>query len=317
MPRKTTATTADWSQALTRFAAHLVEHEKSEHTQKNYREDLLAFTDWYQKTFDQRPDLRALTPSELVAWEAHLRDTLRFGAATINRKLAALRSFLNWAAAEGLTPEIAAPRSSKRFQPLPRWLDRREQRALIRAVKGNGLARDIGLVALLLHTGLRVDELAALRWTDLEIGNRSGTITVRKGRGRKPRTIPLNAEVRNALIELRELRGKGRAPEVLQGQRGPLTGRGIQATLAKYSEAAGLEDLSPQVLRHTWCKNLADAGVRLEVIAALAGHESLETTRRYLESRPRPPAGGRDWHRFSQETPWAVHLSRPHRGRGA
>jgi site-specific recombinase XerD len=37
------------------------------------------------------------------------------------------------------------------------------------------------------------------------------------------------------------------------------------------------------VLRHTWCKNLADAGVRLEVIAALAGHESLETTRRYVE----------------------------------
>ena len=70
---------------------------------------------------------------------------------------------------------------------------------------------------------------------------------------------------------------------MLQGQRGPLTERGIQATLAKYAGDARIEDLSPHVLRHTWCKNLADAGVRLEVIAALAGHESLETTRRYVE----------------------------------
>jgi site-specific recombinase XerD len=130
---------------------------------------------------------------------------------------------------------------------------------------------------------LRVAELAALRWTDLEIRDRSGKLTVRRGKGRKQRTIPLNVEARNALIELRELRGKGKAPAVLQGQRGPLTERGIQATLARYAGDAKLEDLSPHVLRHIWCKNLADAGVRLEVIAALAGHESLETTRRYVE----------------------------------
>ena len=154
---------------------------------------------------------------------------------------------------------------------------------LIRAVERNGLARDIALVALLLHTGLRVAELAALRWADLEIRDRSGKLTVRRGKGRKQRTIPLNVEARNALAELRSLRGPGKAQAVLQGQRGPLTERGIQAILAKYAGAARLAELSPHVLRHTWCKNLADSGARLEVIAALAGHESLETTRRYVE----------------------------------
>ena len=142
-------------------------------------------------------------------------------------------------------------------------------------------------MALLLHTGLRVAELAALRWADLEVRDRSGQLTVRRGKGRKQRTIPLNVEARHALVELRALRdihGRGRATAaVLQGQRGPLTERGIQATLARYAAPARIEDLSPHVLRHTWCKNLADAGVRLEVIAALAGHESLETTRRYVE----------------------------------
>jgi site-specific recombinase XerD len=287
--RKTTPkakTPATWTRALSRFADHLVDQEKSDHTRNNYREDLMAFTGWYQETFHERPDLRALAPSELREWKAHLRDDLKFEPATVNRKLAALRSFLAWAAAEGLAAEIATPRSIKQVKPPPRWLDRKQQRALVRAVERGGYARDIALVALLLHTGLRVAELAALRWADLEIRDRSGTLKVRKGKGRKQRTIPLNLEARHALAELRAMRdrwGMPRTVGVLQGQRGPLTERGIQARLAKYATDARIEDLSPHVLRHTWCKNLADAGVRLEVIAALAGHESLETTRRYVE----------------------------------
>ena len=79
MPRKTTETGAaarppTWTNALTRFFGHLVEQEKSDHTQKNYREDLLAFTDWYQTTYQERPDLKALAPAELREWKAHLRD---------------------------------------------------------------------------------------------------------------------------------------------------------------------------------------------------------------------------------------------------
>jgi site-specific recombinase XerD len=124
---------------------------------------------------------------------------------------------------------------------------------LIRAVERHGPARDIAMVSLMLNTGLRVAELAALRWTDLEVRDRSGKLTVRRGKGRKQRTIPLNVEARNALIELRDNR-------------------------ERWGQSKGIA-----VLRHTWCKNLADDGVRLEVIAALAGHESLETTRRYVE----------------------------------
>jgi site-specific recombinase XerD len=287
MPRaKITTETATWTRALTRFADHLLDREKADHTRNNYREDLMAFTAWYQETFRERPDLRALAPSELREWKAHLRDDRKLEPATVNRKLAALRSFLAWAAAEGLAAEIAMPRSIKQVKPPPRWLDRKQQRALVRAVERRGYPRDIALVALLLHTGLRVAELAALRWADLEIRDRSGKLTVRRGKGRKQRTIPLNVEARHALAELRALRdrwGMPRTAAVLQGQRGPLTERGIQATLAKYAADARIEELSPHVLRHTWCKNLADAGARLEVIAALAGHESLETTRRYVE----------------------------------
>ena len=271
-----------WTTALTRFFAHLVEHEKSDHTQKNYREDLLAFTAWYQTTFQERPDLRALAAAELREWKAHLRDDRHLEPRTVNRKLAALRSFLTWATDAGLAQEITAPKSLRQVPPPPRWLDRKQQRALIRAVERFGGARDECLVQLLLNTGIRVEEATALRWADISIRERSGTLIVRKGKGRKQRSIPLNAEARAALTELRVIAPK-RAPEVLHGQRGPLTIRGVQASLAKFGTYAKLEECTPHVLRHTFGKNLADAGTPIQVIADLMGHESLETTRRYVQ----------------------------------
>ena len=64
---------------------------------------------------------------------------------------------------------------------------------------------------------------------------------------------------------------------------GPLTIRGVQASLAKFGTYAKLEECTPHVLRHTFGKNLADAGTPIQVIADLMGHESLETTRRYVQ----------------------------------
>jgi integrase/recombinase XerC len=63
-----------------------------------------------------------------------------------------------------------------------------------------------------------------------------------------------------------------------------MTRRGIQNVLEKYR--GDIDNLSCHSLRHTFCKNLVDAGVSLEKVAALAGHDSLETTRRYCEPSP-------------------------------
>jgi site-specific recombinase XerD len=65
------------------------------------------------------------------------------------------------------------------------------------------------------------------------------------------------------------------------GQRGKMTRRGIENLVDKYQ--GDLSDFSCHSLRHTFCKNLIDGGIGLEQVAALAGHESLETTRRYCQ----------------------------------
>jgi len=62
-----------------------------------------------------------------------------------------------------------------------------------------------------------------------------------------------------------------------------MSSTGIQLIIRKYGYQAKISKLYPHALRHTFCKNLVNAEVSLEKIALLAGHDSLETTRRYCE----------------------------------
>jgi integrase/recombinase XerC len=60
----------------------------------------------------------------------------------------------------------------------------------------------LGVVQLLLNTGLRAGELCALRWSDVRISERKGMLVVRSGKGLKRREIPLNQDARSALLLL-------------------------------------------------------------------------------------------------------------------
>jgi integrase/recombinase XerC len=273
---------ATWTAALTRFLQHLVDRERSPLTIAGYRRDLLAFTAWYQNRFQERPVPTMLLPEELREYKAHLRDDQQLEPASVNRRLAALRSFLAWAADEGITPEIRTPKSVAQVLPPPRWLDEKQQRALARAVGRYGNLRDAALVFTLMDTGIRVDEAVALQRHDLKLGERSGSLRVRQGKGRKQRTIPLGLRVRDALREYLRTREDDQDAAFV-GQRGPLKARAMQLRLDKINRYAQFEELTPHVLRHTFGHNLAVKGVAIQVIADLMGHESLETTRRYVQ----------------------------------
>ena len=266
------------------FLDHLRCAERSPLTVRSYVSDLAGFSAWFEAANGDVLAPALVTPTDLREFKAHLLQR-QLRPSSVNRKLAALKSFLGWAAEAGMIPAAPKmPRQERQGRLGPRWLDRREQNALLRAVERGGSARDIAAVQLMLQCGLRVAELCALVWADVVISDRRGTLTVRSGKGGKRRTVLMNADARAAVIALGHLREVEGADAVFAGQRGPLTVRGVQKTLEKYSHGkSGTDGVSPHDLRHSFCKNLVDAGVGLPEVAALAGHESLETTRRYTE----------------------------------
>ena len=101
----------------------------------------------------------------------------------------------------------------------PKWLDVPEQRSLIRLAAKHGNKREAAIVAALVHTGLHVNEFVALVKDDLTVKERSGSVLVRHGKGRKQRSVPLNAKARAAFSTLLSM-SPATSPGVAVGQRG-------------------------------------------------------------------------------------------------
>jgi site-specific recombinase XerD len=161
------------------FVHHLARAERSPLTIKNYHCDLTAFATWFRDTNEGELTPAQITPTDLRDYKRFLVDQRGLKPSSVNRQLATLKSFLTWAAAAGLLPvgpPPVLPKAVLQERRGPRWLDRREQQALRRAVERGGQVRDIAVVTLLLNTGLRLQELCALTWRDVRVTTRKGLV---------------------------------------------------------------------------------------------------------------------------------------------
>ena len=112
--------------------------------------------------------------------------------------------------------------------------------------------RDAVIVKLLLATGLRVGELCDLRFSDVSLGERKGSLLVRNGKGRKQRVVAVNLELRKELSDWLQIRPKAKSDYLFIGQKGePIHSRVVQRLMERYGELAGLENITPHTLRHT------------------------------------------------------------------
>jgi len=195
--------------------------------------------------------------------------------------LAAAGSFLKWAKSEELCQAIGTPKKMRAARQPPKWLERNDKNASLRAVKNAGKPHHLHMATLLLNTGLRVSELAALKWTRVEMSERKGKIEV-EGKGRKQRKIHLNADALNALKGLGWKEQKGKDRHVIMSQHGPMTVRGIQFVVEHYGRLAELDELTVHMLRHTFAHDLLVAGNPINYVQEMLGHESPVTTALYL-----------------------------------
>jgi len=276
------------SALLDTYTDYLASSGKSSQTVKAYSSDIGAFSLWWEQTYGQAFDANAITPRDVIEYRAYL---VRLGRkpTTINRRLVALRRFFDWAHRQEHTTDspfdvLENYRIKQQQGIAPKWLDAKQQNALLREVRRRKNKRDIAMIQTLIRAGLRVSELVQLELGDVEIGERAGKVVVRQGKGTKYREVPLSKEVRHALDGYLQERQKVdvASERLFLGQRGPMGVRGVQKVVAKYAYHAYIENVTPHTLRHTFGKNLTDAGVSLEKIAALMGHESLETVRIYI-----------------------------------
>jgi site-specific recombinase XerD len=198
--------------------------------------------------------------------------------ASVNLALAAVDHFNRFL---GLGPAIVS--REPLAQTAPRALSGEEQRALLRATE-DSKPRDRAIVVLLLYTALRLTELVTLDVGDARMSARKGMLVVRSGKGDVYREVPLNKPVREVL----EVWLKARTRRVAVGETalfvGPqgrrLSARAVDLVIRNTARRAGLA-LSAHVLRHTCVTNLVRGGNDIVLVAELAGHRRLETTRRY------------------------------------
>lgn len=146
------------------------------------------------------------------------------------------------------------------------------------------------MISLLYNTGVRVSELVSIKKKDV-ILNRNGTGLIHViGKGRKERTIPIWKTPQNYLTEFfKEISGNDE-DYLFTSERGEqLTRSGVTYRLDCLVKTASLhcpsllkKRVTPHVFRHTTAMHLLQAGVDISTIAIWLGHESIETTHKYM-----------------------------------
>lgn len=284
------------------FTQWLQAEDHRPRTITSYNQDVRLFAAWFAQVHSTLPGLTDITALDARDYRTHLQETCGLAPNTINRRLASLRVFLEWAVEAGYlaTNPATKIRNVQQVESGPRWLSRSEQNRLLNVLERGVQAaqaqagqrvtavleqalRDRAIIVTLLNTGLRVLELAQLKVNDVSLSERKGSLQVRDGKGGKARNLPLNAATRQVLRSYLAVRVTQPTSPLFLGQRGAIGSRQLQRLLKKYSQQAGLdlETVTAHSLRHTFGKNLVDSGVSLDQVAQLMGHANLNTTRVY------------------------------------
>ena len=192
-------------------------------------------------------------------------------ATTLYRYTAILKAFMDWYG-EKLGIRIKVPKT------LPDYVEQSDVDKLIEAMRAENkkshkrsARRDILLIDLILHTGLRRAEVANLKVGDIDTDRQ--LLIVRQGKGAKDRSIPLSHETARRLGDF--IRGKPKEESVFG-----LAASSISGKVKRFADKAGVK-LHTHSLRDAFATNLSERGATIREIQELLGHANLGVTERY------------------------------------
>ena len=275
------ATTRTPTEAAAAYAEWLARQPLAVNTRRTYRGQVAQYCAYLAATPSEAGDpLREQHAASYAVrdYRSWRKTVGKAKPSSVNLTLAALDHFYRFLGMDRplVTREGLA-------QAAPRALGEKEQVAFLRAVERCPSLRDRALAHLLFYTGLRLGECAALTLDDVPMSERKGQVIVRQGKGDAYREVPLNKQARaslDAYVKERRAAG-GNEPALfvnLHGSR--LSTRAIDLIVRALGHDAGLS-LSAHTLRHTCLTTLVRNGNDVVLVAELAGHRRLETTRRY------------------------------------
>lgn len=270
------------------YIAYLRSDHKDPKTIEAYSKSVIEFQKWYSDSTGQEFDPEIITSLDIKDYIGWLITSQKQLPRTANKKLGGLKNYFSYLVEEGIIPVNPTVKvKSKKISPLqqsPRWLTRNEQARLLHCIEKTKnpkkKARDYAIAQTMLQAGLRIFEVAALDVDDIDL--RRNILTIREGKGGKMAILPINKDLHKALMAYIEVRESDEDALFLSVKRKRLTDRGIQYQFRKYFNQINLPDTTVHSLRHSFCKNLLDQGVDITVVAQLARHESLDTTRGYV-----------------------------------
>ena len=183
-----------------------------------------------------------------------------------------IRAFLTWAEDAHDHPNpLRGTKKMKKVKTLPRVLYENEVAALWAACETQ---QQQAMIKVLLDTGIRLDELTHLRWSDIDTDTNSIRVDGKTG----PRVIPISPPV------LESLQGLGDSVHVWVGSNGPMTRSAVQSAIRRLCRKAGLlgPKLGPHILRHTFGTYYIVNGGGIAHLQKIMGHASIETTMIYV-----------------------------------
>lgn len=266
-----------------------------------YRDAFVLLLNFAQSRLGKSPALMALsdiTPDLIMAFLDHLERQRHNSVRSRNARLAALRSFLKFAAHRDVSSlqviERALGVPVKRFErPMFGYLSREEMLAVIGTPSATWVSqRDHVLLLLLYNTGARVSEITGVKVGEVVLDDSAACIHLH-GKGRKQRSVPLWRSTVKAIRAWLRLNSQFEAASPLLPNRNwhAMTRSNVTKRLALAVQAAtttipelAKRRVSPHTIRHTTAMHLLQAGVDISVIALWLGHESPTTTHHYVEA---------------------------------
>ncbi|UXH43334.1 tyrosine-type recombinase/integrase [Rossellomorea vietnamensis] len=246
-----------------------LEHEgKSSNTISTYHQELRKYEKWLQENHRELVDITHCDVQEYISFLEEKGKS----PVTTDKILGVIRTFSKFLKKPDITFDIKIKQGTKKDEI--ESLSKEECEVLLREVRESANERNIAIVYMLLHTGIRVSELCALDIADIDLETKQVSISDTHG---ADRIIPLSEEVVQSLSDYMEAVQPQEALFVSKTNE-RLTERSVQYMLKKYHTNA-------QKLRHTFCQHLIDQGVSLEIVSKLAGHRDNNVTKRYAKSR--------------------------------